>query len=376
MYSIEAIKLNSTDVDNFTLSPEDLFKAISDDLNKTSNNNLKEEDNKRNNINKNNKLRVNPQNNANNGNNNNSIIKKVDNISLSNITSSDNILDQISDSNFHNKNFSFNKVQKLYPPNTSLITPQRINSKPIEYNRIENELEEYSLIPKDMDSYLSSYQESILKIREKMIVEYKIKESDLNEERVMIMIVSIETTQFDIDEIFLIDPLNLKKYKLRFDECENLKNNFDFFNGQIVKIEGVLREKEVYPNSIVNGFPLVKYNLLENTLSKYYKEPAAYEICSMFGPFFSNDTLDFTLFTRSLKNIRMEDPHALIIGGPFVPNFNNKITQGLIVFKTKNEVEASFNYYEVFQMFLERINEIFKVSLSLFNLIHIYIDII
>lgn len=280
------------------------------------------------------------------------------------------LIKQVKESNFHNKAYNFNNVSCIYPldKNRQLTTPLNLNSKNIFCNTFkESDLnnEEYSIIPKDQDSFLSSYKEYFAKIKDKLIEEdlkNNISNKELIEERIFILVVVFDSTSFDINEISLVDPCKeFKRYQLKFDDCENLKN-FEFFNGQIVKVEGILREKEIYPINIINGFPLISYMLVDSNVNNYFKESAAYAVYAMNGPFFNDKEIDFTVFSRCLNKISQEEPHVLIIGGPFVPLENEVIQSGHCIFELENNQKHSFSFFELFQMFLEKINEYFKVK--------------
>lgn len=280
----------------------------------------------------------------------------------------------VAENNFHNKNYSYNS-SNLYPTdNKNFTTPYSLNSRSHMLNTFpELEVQEYELVHKDQQIYLESYREYFIKVKERMIKEYNIKESDLNEGKIHIMVVSFETTSFDLDEICLVDPSkSFHKLKLKFDDCEEAKSKFDFFNGQVLKVEGHIKDNEIYPTDLIEGLPLISYSLMESNVNSFYKENAPYGIYTIFGPFFGNKELDFTLFSRTLNKIMLENPHVLIIGGPFLPVDNEIIKSGYCELIIKGNQKRSFSFFEIFQMFLERINDTFKVSNDIIILYHLF----
>lgn len=61
-----------------------------------------------------------------------------------------------------------------------------------------------------------------------------------------------------------------------------------------------------------------------------------------------------------MKKIAEDKPHLIIIGGPIV-NIENTLIKDAEI-KTSQDANENINYFELFEIFLIKINEIFKVS--------------
>ena len=287
-----------------------------------------------------------------------------------NFDPTENLNKKILSSNFNNKNYKFNKITNLYPTDNSKhhtpYLPNDLNPKEIkvDYFKQDTQTSEYDIIPKDEQSLFLAYRNHFENIREKIIEENKIRKL-VDEEKIHILMVNFETSSYDIDYLSLIDPTKqFNKYKLNLDDYLDDKNKIQLFNGQIIKIEGNIRENTIYANRISHPFQYINYSLIEQTVKSYYEIAAPYSVYSIYGPFFDNKKVDFTLFTRILINIEKENPHALIIGGPLCPMSNEEILSGDIQFDVEesdnSRSKRSMSFFDLFKVFLEKINEVFK----------------
>jgi hypothetical protein len=90
---------------------------------------------------------------------------------------------------------------------------------------------------------------------------------------------------------------------------------------------------------------------------QFYKEASPYLIHILNGPIFNRKEINFDLFTQTLNSIAMENPHALILSGPFISLDNSAVVSGDIKENANNE--SSMNYYDFFENIIRRINEVF-----------------
>lgn len=306
----------------------------------------------------------------------NKIISNENKVSLnSNLISefsSTNINNFVSDSNFNNKSYNFNK-SLLFPNDCKLITPTVLNSRNMSINTFNEEIgiPYYDLIPKDSEYSLEEYKKYFSDWKTKYINECNIPE-DLVDEKVHILVVSFDTCNYEFENVSLVDPIrNFFKYSVKMDELdENTKRELKLFNGQIVRVDGSILDENIHITSFIGGFPHVTYKLCESSMNKFYKESAAYGIYTMYGPFFGKKEFDLTLFCRCLENIAKENPHILIISGPFLPFDNEILKSGYINLKLKDNKMKIMNFFDLFNLYLEKINDIFKVRIK-FNIYRI-----
>lgn len=265
---------------------------------------------------------------------------------------------------FYNKTI-FNEINNTYPT--------RINTRNMNISRFpESIIDNYSIIPKSNEDFLVNYRESYFKyIRQSILKSHNIE--DLQDKEVTeaklynynVYVIIISNTDNDFNQILLMDPINeYSKYNAIFDECESLiKNDYLFYNGQIVVVSGLIVDNKIIINNLVQGFPIVTYNIKEDSLIPYYKEHAPYLISIIYGPFFDNNSIDLTLYIRCLKELKNKKSNVVIIGGPFIPSYNNVFNSGSIKIKT-TKGNAYFNIFQYFQLMIETINDVFKVSIN------------
>ena len=84
----------------------------------------------------------------------------------------------------------------------------------------------------------------------------------------------------------------------------------------------------------------------------------------MIGPFCENKDLNLNIFVKGLEKIKEDRPHLVILGGPFLSTENTTLEEGEIKrFKNDNN---SLNSFEIFDIIISKINEIFKVRFFLY----------
>lgn len=308
--------------------------------------------------------------NINNNSNDNKNVKIInhDNLVNNNLNNEFNntvITNFVSDSNFNNKNYTFNK-SLLFPNDCKLITPSVLNSRNMSINTFSDEIgiPYYDLIPKDNEFSLEEYKKYFSEWKNKYITECNISE-ELIDEKVHILVVCFDTSNFELENVSLVDPTrNYFKYSIKMEELdENTKRDLKLFNGQIVRVDGSILDENIHITSFIGGFPHVTYKLCESSMNKFYKESAAYGIYTIYGPFFGKKEFDLTLFGRTLDNIAKDNPHIVIISGPFLPFDNEFLKSGYINLKLKDNKFKVMNFFDLFNLYLEKINDVFKVSL-------------
>ena len=85
-----------------------------------------------------------------------------------------------------------------------------------------------------------------------------------------------------------------------------------------------------------------------------------YLIYCINGPFFQKTSLDLSTFLGSLTSLAADNPHSIILNGPFVPSDNSIIIQGDI-----RENDESIDYFSFFESLIIKINSIFAQKRTL-----------
>jgi hypothetical protein len=144
------------------------------------------------------------------------------------------------------------------------------------------------------------------------------------------------------EDLVGIDPLNdYKKYVLKVDTNDP---NWFLVSGQIVFIMGDLIEngKAIEVSSIRNGYKINEYFPKYEDISYMYQnsmEP--YALYCMFGPYFSKDEIDLTVFNNVISEVAKKNPHYFIVNGPFFSTENSKVKYGEI--DTERGMESIIN---------------------------------
>lgn len=288
---------------------------------------------------------------------------------INNNSTSLSVEKSIKTQNFSNKTYSFRKILNLYLGSPQNEVPTKLNTSNISLNLYSDlEIKEYSIGAKNNNEYLEGIRRYFNKVSENIKNEYKDIVFDSSSGNFIFM-VSFKNTDFAYESLIFIDPnLNWHKYKVCFEECENVKSDSIFHEGQIIITHGKAQGNVFFPLSITLGMPLVQYNIIESSLVHIYKQHLPYMINILYGPFLKSDSIDITLFSRTLMNIANSDPHCLILGGPFISVENTLFQKGEISFLSNNltnssqvdeETRVSLCFFEYFSLILDKIEEVF-----------------
>lgn len=152
------------------------------------------------------------------------------------------------------------------------------NDHEIELNFFEEKnTEEYPLVPINETVFMDKFKEYFSMVKESLKENYFGligKDSNSVEIDRMILLVLFENTDGkpSFSDLGFFDPLNnFKKYTIR-DEDLNALNDFYFFNGQIVMIEGdVDNSNTITLRDIRNGFVPDSYNLDPQYIKRFFK---------------------------------------------------------------------------------------------------------
>ena len=251
--------------------------------------------------------------------------------------------------------------------NIDIKTDSKINIKytsSIAYNEGENKMEkdfnpnnidmnindlktinDYQLLPKDNREEREGYENYFLNFKNNLLNELEINPDDplLGETKFVLFIAfDIIDSKPGFDDLVGIDPLNdYKKYVLKVDANDP---NLFLVSGQIVFIMGDLIEngKTIEVSSIKNGFKINEYFPTYSDISYMYQnsmEP--YALYCMFGPYFSKDEIDLTVFNNVISEVAKKNPHYFIVNGPFFSTENSKVKYGEI--DTERGMESIIN---------------------------------
>lgn len=253
--------------------------------------------------------------------------------------------------------------------NHSTSHPQGLNSNNISYSFFTNyEINEYPLVPKDEYVFDEEYKKYFKEMRQNFMESLHLTENDpLLDSEKFILVVAFDSIdgKYLLNEITLLDPLkDYNRYILKIDE--NCLKEFYFFTGQIIYLEGYLKNNEIFATKISFGLPLMIYDISESYVREYFTESSPYLTYVMNGPIFNRLDIDLNIFLQTLKLIANDNPHALILSGPLINVDNSAVILGEL--PTRDGEEMSMNYEEFFETLLYKINEVFLVKIS-FNFI-------
>ena len=99
-------------------------------------------------------------------------------------------------------------------------------------------------------------------------------------------------------------------------ENENITRDYYFFNGQIIFIEGHIKNNEIYAQKILFGIAPVTYNLNDSYVRGFFQESNPYITYALNGPILNKTNFNMGIFLHTLNHIANDNPHALIINGP------------------------------------------------------------
>lgn len=263
-------------------------------------------------------------------------------------------------------NTSVEIEEKLYyPENSKLETPTSYNEGDITIQFDEKDLEEvkmYSLIPKDDKENFDEYQIYFETIKTEILTEMGIKSGDpeINKTK-FVMVVGFETTENTpkLNDVVLYNPSDgYKKYKFKADEaCK--EEDLHFGSGEILYLEGNVtgNGKELTIRTIKHGLNLTGYDIKDEDIKAFYQEYSPYLIYNICGPFTKKDDIDLTIFFRVLNSMAEDNPHLVIINGPFLHYENEIVKNGLYI---KDKIEDAISYDVFFKDILDRIEKVFE----------------
>ena len=182
-------------------------------------------------------------------------------------------------------------------------------------------IDDYQLLPKDSMPERIGYENYFQNFKNNLLEELKISPDDplLGETKFVLFVAfDIIDAKPTFDDLVGIDPLNdYKKYVLKINT-----NNDNLFlvSGQIIYLEGELIEngKTIEVREIINGFKINAYAPNYESISDIYSNSFdPFALYCMFGPYFSKDDYDLSVFNDVIREVAKKDPHYFIINGPF-----------------------------------------------------------
>ena len=214
-----------------------------------------------------------------------------------------------------------NKMEKAF--NINDIDIDLINTKMID---------DYQLLPKDSVTERIGYENYFKNFKNNLLQELNISQNDpLLEETKFVLFIAFDIIDAkpSFDDPVGIDPLNdYKKYILKVNTNDT---NLFLVSGQIVYLEGDLIEngKTIEVRYIKNGYKINEYFPTYSDIRDFYQNSSdPYALYCMFGPFFSKEDYDLTVFNNVIREVANKNPHCFIINGPFFSAENTKVKYG------------------------------------------------
>ena len=193
-------------------------------------------------------------------------------------------------------------------------------------------INDYQLLPKDSMPERIGYENYFQNFKNTLLEELKISPDDplLGETKFVLFVAfDIIDAKQSFDDLVGIDPLNdYKKYVLKINTNDT---NLFLVSGQIVYLEGELIEngKIIEVREIYNGFKINAYAPNYDDISYMYTNSFdPFALYCMFGPYFSKDDYDLSVFNDVIREVAKKDPHYFIINGPFFSTENTKVKYG------------------------------------------------
>ena len=262
---------------------------------------------------------------------------------------------------FNNNNFDSN-INLTFTESTMFNEGENVDKKQYNPNDIQINIDEkdkvplYNLIPKDNYSNYNNYQKYF-----KLFADNILKSLDKNSDDVLLNIsIFIVVLIFDstdekpsLKELSCLNVLNnFEKIHLQFGNDDKNFDNYFFVSGQILYIEGNYIEdsKTIIVTKYKNGFSPEIYEINKDLIQPYFEKNLPYLIYCINGPFTSKENFDLSVFFSLLKTLAQENPHCLILNGPFIHSENEKI---------KN-YEINEDYIELFIDVINFIKDVFK----------------
>jgi len=264
--------------------------------------------------------------------------------------------------NNNNNLFSEEKINLNFTETTIFNEGENIDKKQYNPNEIQINIDEkdkvplYNLIPKDNYSNYINYKKYF-----KLFADNILKSLDKNSDDVLINIsIFIVVLIFDstdekpsLKELSCLNVLNnFEKIHLQFGNDDKNFDNYFFVSGQILYIEGNLIEdsKTIIVTKYKNGFTPEIYEINKELIQPYFNKNLPYLIYCINGPFTSKENFDLSVFYNLIKILAEENPHCLILNGPFIHSENEKI---------KN-YEINEDFIELFIDIINFIKDVFK----------------
>ena len=227
-----------------------------------------------------------------------------------------------------------NKMEKQFNPNNIDMNINDLKT-----------INDYQLLPKDNREEREGYENYFLNFKNNLLNELEISLDDplLGETKFVLFIAfDIIDSKPGFEDLVGIDPLNdYKKYVLKVDTNDT---NLFLVSGQIVFIVGDLIEngKTIEVSTIKNGYKINEYFPTYADISYMYQNSLdPYALYCMFGPYFSKDEIDLTVFNNVISEVAKKNPHYFIINGPFFSTENNMVKYGEI--DTEKGMESILN---------------------------------
>ena len=257
-----------------------------------------------------------------------------------------------------NIKISLNNIEHQFSLRDMNIYNNQINSNTITIQQMKN-ITPYSLIPKDNKSNFDEYKNYFIEVKNEILNEFEINPNDpligINR---FVLVLSFDSTDTKplLSEIVGYDPSNdYIKYQLKFSNNDIDFDNYYFMSGQILYLEGNLINDNtcIDISKFSKGYKIDPFELNIDFVSQYYKnDDGAYIIYSMNGPYYPKDQINLDPFISLLSTLSENEPHCIIINGPFIYSENEQIQSG--------ELGEYNTYIDLFKLILNNINQIFK----------------
>ena len=230
-------------------------------------------------------------------------------------------------------NIKFNSLEIYNEGKNKMETQFNPNNFDIDLKDLKM-VDDYNLLPKDSQVERYGYEKYFLDFKKNLLAELNTNQDDplLGETKFVLFIAfDIIDAKPSLDDLVGIDPLNdYKKYILKIDANDN---NMFLVSGQIVYLEGELIEngKAIEVRYMKNGLKINEYFPNYDEMSYMYQNSNdPYALYCMFGPYFSKDEIDLTVFNNVIKEVANKNPHCFIVNGPFFSSENTKVKFGEI----------------------------------------------
>lgn len=217
-------------------------------------------------------------------------------------------------------NLGENEMENRFNPDTDAVDINGIKT-----------LNDYQLLPKDYTIERIGYEKYFTNFKNNLLKELNIQEDDpLFGETKFVLFIAFDVIDQkpNFEDLVGIDPLNdYKKYVLKI----NINDpNLFLASGQIIYLEGDLIEngKTIEVGFYTNGYKINEFGLKYEQIIPFYRSPEPYAMYCMFGPYFSKDDVDLTVFNNVIREVANKNPHCFLVNGPFFSTENAKVKYG------------------------------------------------